>query len=102
MSFLRRKTPELGAGLAWNVMNLMLTQVKRQRGLTSFIERRGGINGKWLKPDKPYDIPISKLVRMLESKAIFQTDEEFLDDWNALGEYIINQLNAPRHLIHFL
>jgi len=34
-------------------MNLFLMQVKSQRGLTSFIERRG-INGKWLKPDKPH------------------------------------------------
>lgn len=101
MSFFKSKTPELGAGLAWNVMNLFLMQVKSQRGLTSFIERRG-INGKWLKPDKPSDISISKLVKMIESKAIYQTDEEFLDDWNALGEYIINQLNTPRHLIHFL
>lgn len=83
-------------------MNLLLTQVKRQRGMTSFIERHGGINGRWLKPDDPCDIRFSKLMKILEKKAVYQTDDEFLDDWNAIGEYIINQLRMPRHLIQFL
>ena len=82
-------------------MNLFLTQVKSQRGLTSFIEQRG-INGKWLKPDKPSDIRYSKLMKILEEKAVYQTEEEFMDDWNAVGEYIVNQLRTPSHLIEFL
>lgn len=101
MSIFKKKIPELGAGLAWNVMNLFLTQVKSQRGLTSFIEQRG-INGKWLKPDKPSDIRYSKLMKILEEKAVYQTEEEFMDDWNAVGEYIVNQLRTPSHLIEFL
>lgn len=53
MSYYFDKTPILGAGLVWCVMNFFLAQVKSHRGLIAFIERRG-VNGRWFKPTYPY------------------------------------------------
>lgn len=82
------KTPPLGAGFAWCVMRHLLTQVKHHRGLTTFIEQRG-VNGRWLKPDDPYNIRVTKLFKILEIKAHYQNDEEFLDEWKTTGEFIL-------------
>jgi hypothetical protein len=87
------KTPRLGAGLAWYVMNKFLTQVKSQRGLTAFAEHHG-INGRWLKPDAPFDIRFKKFIKILEVKAHYQTDEEFLNDWKALGDEFLTLVRA--------
>ena len=101
MSYYFNKTPLLGAGLAWNMMNLILTQVKSHRGLTTFIEKHG-VNGRYLMPDTPYNMAISKLMKIMELKAHYQTDDEFLEEWNATGEYLLNLVRTPSHLIHFL
>ena len=83
------KTPLLEDGLACNFMNDYLTQIKSYRGLTAFIEQNG-INGRWLKQTTPYDIRISKLIRIIEIKAHYQTDEEFLEDCEKAGRYLLN------------
>ena len=101
MSYYSNKTPLLGAGLAKNVMEQFLTQVKSHRGMTSFIERHG-VNGKWLKSDMPYNIHITKFFKILELKAHYQNDDEFLDDWKAMGEQFLNLVRTPNHLIKFL
>lgn len=92
------KTPVLGAGLAWCMMNYFLMQVKTHRGLVSFIERHG-INGRWLKPYEPYDIRITKLTKIMETKAHYQTDDEFLDDWNAAGEFLLKHVRAHQKFL---
>ena len=93
MSYFFDKTPSLGAGLAWCVMNCLLAQVKSHRGLTTFIEHHG-INGCWLKKDQPYNIRITKLIKILEIKAHYQNDDEFLADWNALGDEFLSLVRA--------
>ena len=100
MSYYYDRTPILGAGLARSMMRHLLAQVKSHRGLTTFIEHRG-VNGRWLKPDQPYNIRISKLLKIMEIKAHYQTDEEFLDDWKATGEFFL-RLVRHHHLINFL
>ena len=85
MSFISKKIPVLKAGLAREAVHSLLSQVKNQRGLTTFIEKHG-INGKWLKPEEPKDIGVSKFFKILASKAHFQTDEEFIADLNKAGE----------------
>lgn len=100
MSYFYDKTPALGAGLARSVMRYFLTQVKSHRGLTTFIEHRG-VNGRWLKPYQPYDIRMSKFLKIMEIKAHYQTDDEFLDDWKAAGEQFLH-LVRNHHLINFL
>ena len=101
MSYFFDKTPLLGAGLAWCVMNLLLTQVKSQRGLTTFMEHHG-INGRWLKPDAPFDIRFNKLIKILEQKARYQSDDEFHDDWNALGEQFLIHVRTHERFLNDL
>ena len=101
MKKIYEKTPQLGEGLAWSVMNFLFTQVKRHRGLTRFIETHG-VNGRWLKPDDPYNIRITKLMKIMEIKARYQTDEEFLEEWNAMGELILSLSRVSHHLKSFL
>lgn len=93
MSYFFDKTPILGTGLAWCMMNYLLTQVKSHRGLTTFIEHHG-VNGRWLKPDSPYNIRFSKFIKILEIKAHYQNDDEFLDEWKALGDELLSVVRA--------
>ena len=97
MSYFFDKTPVLEAGLARSVMRFILTQVKSHRGLTTFMEHRG-INGRWLKPDDSYNIRVAKLLKIMEIKAHYQTDEEFLDDWQKTGEYLLRLVRHPDHI----
>ena len=83
------KIPVLGSGLANFAMKQLLTQIRHQHGLTRFIQRNG-VNGRWLRADEPYDIHVSRFFQILHIKAHFQTDDEFLDDWNELGEDFLN------------
>jgi len=91
------KTPSLGSGLAQSVMCHILKQVKSQRGLTKFIQC-GGINGRWLKPDEPYDIRITKFVKIMAIKARYQSEDEFLNDWNATGKLLVYFARNPQLL----
>ena len=87
MSILKReKTPLLEPGLAKDIMNTLLEQLKspHNRGLTRYIEDRG-VNGKDLKPDKPYDLRWTKICKILRLKAVFQDEEDFLTEWMILG-----------------
>ena len=83
------KIPVLGEGMAKLAMKQLLTQIRHQHGLTRFIQRNG-VNGRWLRADEPYDIHVSRFFQILRIKAHYQTDDEFLDDWNELGEDFLN------------
>ena len=85
MAHYRKKIPVLNDGVAKKAMQLLLKHVKAHRGLTKFIEDYG-INGKWLKEDEPRDIDVSKFFKILACKAHFQTDEEFIAEWNKAGK----------------
>ena len=93
MSYFYDKTPALGAGLARSVMRFILTQVKSRRGLTTYMEHRG-VNGRWLKPEDPYNIRLTKLLKIMEIKAHYQSDDEFLDDWKETGEFILHMVRT--------
>lgn len=87
MSILKReKTPLLEPGLAKDIMDTLLEQLKspHNRGLTRYIEDRG-VNGKDLKPDKPYDLRWTKICKILRLKAVFQDEDDFLTEWMILG-----------------
>ena len=96
MSYYYDKTPVLDTGLARRVLVFILLQVKSNRGTTTFLEHHG-INGRWLKPEVPYDIRISKFLKIIEIKALFQTDDDFLDDWQKIGEYILRLVRHHSH-----
>ena len=83
------KIPLLEEGTALRTMKELLTIIKSHRGLTSHIERNG-INGKWLNPEMPYDIPFSKLVKILEKAASYrQNDELYVAEWKRMCEEFI-------------
>lgn len=87
MSILKReKTPLLEPGLAKDIMDTLLEQLKspHNRGLTRYIED-GGVNGKDLKPDMPYDMRWTKVCKILSLKATFQDEDDFLTEWMILG-----------------
>lgn len=75
MKHYREKTPKLGEGLASNVLNKLFTQIKEQKGMTTFIQRHG-VNGCWMKPDDLYDIQspnCSRFWRILVSTKMTMT-----------------------------
>lgn len=83
-----KKTPELTSGLAQKVMLRMMEQVKRHRGLKSFIEQHG-VKSKWLKTDVVYDTRLSAVVKIIESKALYQDATDFMTEWMQLGQFIV-------------
>ena len=97
MSNYRMKIPVLKDGVAKKSMLLLFQQLRQQKGLTTFIEKHG-INGRWLKPDEPRDIDVTKLFKIISNKAHFQTDEEFISDWNKAGEEILQWVRGMKSL----
>ena len=65
--------------------------------MTKFIEEHG-INGKWLKKDEPMDINVSKFFKILANKVQFQTDEEFIAEWNKAGEEFLQWVRKSQSL----
>ncbi len=90
MSLLLKKIPVLVPGVARETVQKLLLQVKNQKGLTSFIQKHG-IHGRYLKEEEPLDISASKLFRIMELKALYQTDDEFIKDWNDAGRKFLKQ-----------
>ena len=60
------------------LMSFFLKQIKQTLGLTTTIEKIGGINGKWLTPDMPYELNNTKISRVMLIKALFLTEDEFI------------------------
>lgn len=79
MAFKKLKTP-LMVSEERELMELFFKQIKRWKGLTSLIEKVGGINGKWINPNSPYEITSTKGMRMVSIKAAFQEEDEFIKD----------------------
>lgn len=95
MSFCNEKTPVLEPGLARDFMERLLEMIKspRNRGLITFIEANG-INGKWLKPYAHHDIRTSKLIKIFKLMAIYLMDDEFMEAWIKLGQFILSRTKA--------
>ena len=79
MAFYKKKTP-LMESRERELMEFFLHQIKRWKGLTSTIEKVGGINGKWFNPNSPYEINTTKGMRMVSIKAAYQEEDEFIKD----------------------
>lgn len=97
MSYLSSKVPVLKDGLAREIVQKLLLQVKKQKGLTSFIQNHG-IHGRYLKEEEPMDIPVSKLFKILQHKAQYQSDDEFFEDWNSAGREFLSRVRGMKSL----
>ena len=71
------------------LMELFFKQIKRWKGLTSLIEKVGGINGKWINPNSPYEITSTKGMRMVCIKAAYQEEDEYIQDALEFRQYAI-------------
>ena len=93
MNLLSKKIPVLEPEVARETVQMLLLQVKNQKGLTSFIHNHG-INSRYLKEENPLDIPVSKLFKILQHKAQYQNDDEFINDWNDAGEAFLKRVRT--------
>lgn len=98
--YFREKTPKLGEGFASDVMNMFFTQIREQKGMTTFIQEHG-VNGCWMKPDDLYDFRISKFFKILKIIVIFRTEDEFMEIWNAAGLKMYRQSRTASHMTGF-
>ena len=57
-----------------------LLQMKAARGVTTDLETKGGINGKWIDPNMAYNIDSIKMLRADVYKATRQSEDEFAED----------------------
>lgn len=80
MSYYKKPILHLEEGLERELMTLFLKQIKQTKGLTTALDQKGGINGKWLKPDEPYNIFIKNFLKIVFIKTIIQEPDELMDD----------------------
>ena len=80
-----KKIELLEEGEARSAMVSFLSLIKDHHGLTRFIQDNG-VNGKYLLVSKPYDLPFSKLTKILEIIQRFcATEEEYQEILHALS-----------------
>ena len=103
--YYKTKTPEMRKGKECDLVVLILEQVKAARGLTTILDKQAGINGKWLKPDKPYNISVELFLRVIIYKAHFQIHDEFEIDNERIIDWIYTYINqnktwpsTPKHI----
>lgn len=88
MSFHKQRILPMKESPERELMTFFLEQVKRTKGLTTVLDRKAGINGKWLKPDEAYNINSSRLLRAFIYKAINQTHDDFEKDVTQFIDFI--------------
>lgn len=94
--FYNRPILLMGDGLESKLMSFFFLQIKRKRGLTTFITKKAGINGKWLNPDKPYNISAQHLFKIIEKKVAYQGREECLKDMEEFIDYFLKIVQEMR------
>lgn len=87
MSYHKQKTPFM-VSKERELMEFFLNQIKRWKGLTSTIEKVGGINGKWFNPNSPYEINTTKGIRLVWIKTAYQDEDEYIQDALEFREFV--------------
>ena len=93
MSYHRAPIP-LMAGREKELMSYFLKQSKKWEGLTSAFEKTAGMNGKWVNPEKPYELNATKMMRMMMVKALFQEEDEYIEDALAFRRFALDYCEA--------
>ena len=89
MAFKKKAIPPM-EGQERELMAFVFKQVKQTKGLTSALEKFAGINGKWVNPNKPYEISATKLMRIMALSMAFWDDEEFFERSQELRAFAIS------------
>jgi len=77
MSFYKtRPILPMEVGPERELMAWFLARVKHIKGLTTALGQNAGVNGKWLKPDEPRNIPSKRLLRIVLHTMHFLGREE--------------------------
>ena len=79
MKYYKKKVP-LIEGIERELLVSIFEDVKGVKGLTTALDEIGGINGKWINPNQPYDIDAEKIIRINVFKALYQTEDEYIRD----------------------
>lgn len=80
MKFYRQRIRPMEEGPERELMSFYLQQIRAAKGLITELDRKAGINGKWVNPQVVYNIKSNLLLRTLLYKAINQTRDEFEKD----------------------
>lgn len=90
MNYRSKKTPIIKDEKENLVAIRFLEQIHHERGLIHHLENEAGINGMLLKVQKrSLDLRESKVFKILLHKARLQCHDDFMADWDDLGELII-------------
>ena len=79
------------------LMTFLFLRVKRIKGLTTALDQQAGVNGKWLKPDEPRNIPSRRLLRVIIYPAHFRGREQFKKDVNIVIDFLFDTV-IPHYL----
>ena len=79
------------------LMAFLFLQVKQIKGLTTALDQQAGVNGRWLKPDEPRNIPSRRLLRVIIHTAHFRGREQFKKDANQAIDFMFNTV-IPHYL----
>ena len=82
--------PPMEEGPERELMAFLFLRVKRIKGLTTDLDQQAGINGRWLKPDEPRNIPSRRLLRLIIHTAHFRGREQFKKDANQAIDFLFD------------
>ena len=88
MKFYKVKTPLMKEGSEKELMQFILTIVKNTPGVTTLLDRAGGINGKWLKLEPVFNLRSNLLLRIFIYLYHWMGEEAFEKFWHELYEKI--------------
>ena len=92
----REKTPEMKEGMEKELMKFILSSVKNTKGLTSYLDKYAGINGKWIKTDLIYNLRCTLLLKIILYMFHFMDEDTIRQFWNNLFDrfYHLARTNA--------
>ena len=100
MSFFKtRPIPLVEAGPERELMTCLFRKVKHMKGLTTALDKKAGVNGKWLKPDEPRNIPSKRLLRIVLHSMLFLGREECKQRANKAIDHVFDHI-LPAYIDH--
>lgn len=87
--------PPMEAGPERELMACLFRKVKHMKGLTTALDQFAGVNGKWLKPDEPRNIPSKRLLRIVLHSMLFLGREECKRRANQAIDHVFDHILPP-------
>lgn len=87
--------PPMEAGPERELMACLFRKVKHMKGLTTALDQFAGVNGKWLKPEEPRNIPSKRLLRIVLHSMLFLGREECKRRANQAIDHVFDHILPP-------